>query len=101
MTAVEAYDLACKTMKSPAVVMMGDQCVIGEWVKLSEYNATLCLFVSKSQGVKVRGQGKTWTEAATKARLFTTTKDTPVTPVTNTRMATVKDVTLARKEKKP
>jgi hypothetical protein len=123
MTKTEAYDLACTKVKDPALVEMGGLCVIGEWVLLAEYNELLCILTSKTKGVKVLGEGATWDEAAVKAGLVPVGGDAMLllaeaearsfevsdrsfadVPVTNTRMATVEDLTppvLARKEPAP
>ncbi len=69
MTQNEVYDLACAKLKEPAVVMMGSECVIGEWVSLAEYNEFLCVLTSKTRGVRVLGRGASWAEAVADAGL--------------------------------
>lgn len=70
MTRTELYDLACTKWKSPAIVQMGDEYLVGEWVSLGEYNAALCMFLSgDKQGVRVHGRGSSWDEAAKAAGL--------------------------------
>lgn len=68
MTETQVYDLALSKMKDPAVVKMGNLCIVGEWVKLSEFDGNTIL-KTKLSGVRVLGTGATWDEAAVKAGL--------------------------------
>lgn len=70
MTEVEVYDLACTKWKDPAVMRMGDRCIIGVWVSLQEQveNDDRILH-SKDKGIRVIGEGLTWKEAVVNAGL--------------------------------
>jgi len=86
MTRTELYDLACRKWKDPAVILLGDECILGEWMSVGEVRPDDGVVLSnEKQAVQVLARAATWDELAVKVGLD---EDTPVT---NTRMATVKD----------
>lgn len=103
MTKEEAYDLACTKMPEPAVLMVGDRYVIGEWIALAELpeGASPLILACKERGVRIMGEGQSWDEAVVNARLVPVGGDATLmlaeanarpSVITHTRMATLKDL---------
>lgn len=96
MTRTELYDLACRKWKDPAVILLGDECILGEWMSVGEVRPDDGVVLSnEKQAVQVLARAATWDELAVKVGLD---EDTPVT---NTRMVTVKDAAAVLAHKEP
>lgn len=71
VTSWEVYDLAiARRWKEPAILRLGDRCVIGEWTPLAEIDPNDLICATRSRGILVRGEGSTWEEAARAAGLL-------------------------------
>lgn len=105
MTRVEAYDAALLKLTDPAVVLMGERHIIGQWVSLAEWvsapewalpSTEVTILRSKTKGVRIVGEGASWEEALKDAEARgwpTHMADVRKADfrVTDTRMATIKD----------
>lgn len=67
MTPEQIYDwLVAKGVSEPAVCQLGDRCIVGIWVDLSEQpsdeKGPQMIFRSKSKGVEVTVERPSWAE---------------------------------------
>lgn len=76
MTKEEVYDLACKIYTSPAVMRLGDECILGYWVDVpKDENHTFILKTrSGLKGVVVVEAAASWKALAAKADLLNATE---------------------------
>ncbi len=80
-TKEEVYELARKRWPEPAVLVLGEECVLGYWAPNGETTSTERLILrSRTQAVVPVARAKTWDQVADLAGLSSSLEGDPTLP---------------------